>query len=120
MRAKMVATLAEHLDITYEKASEALNAVWSATMDIDVSKQPWSKDPNLQNPGVALAHRVQECLTREFSGEEIFPAVVVVQARDGHVGMAATAITVDQVEQLLRLGIGAARRNRRQHGTEES
>lgn len=116
MRARMVATMAEFLDIPYERASDAMHAMWEATKDIDGGSGPWTHEPNLKNPGIALAHRVQMAMAREFDGEDYFPAVVVVQSRTGHVGLAATAITGGEVENLLRLGIGAARRNTRQHG----
>lgn len=118
MRAKSVAALAEFLDITYEQASEALNVVWKATMDIDGGSGAWSHDPNVSNPGIALAHRVQMAISEEFSGEDLFPAIVVVQSPTGHIGLAATAISAAEIEHLLRLGIGAVRRNLRQHGEE--
>lgn len=118
MRAKMVATLAEFLDISYEKASAALHEVWEHTKDVDSGENVPSWQPDLSNPGHALAHRVQQAITREFDGEEMFEACVVVRARTGHIGMAATMITFEEVEWLLRMGIGSARRTVRQHGGE--
>jgi hypothetical protein len=116
MRAKSVAALAEFLDISYERASDALNVTWAATMDIDKASGAWTQDPNVTSPGIQLAHRVQACLDREFSDEDLFAAVVLVRSPTGHIGLATTAISIEEVEQLLRLGIGAARRNSRQHG----
>lgn len=117
MRAKMVAALAEFLDIDYELASQALHHTWEATKDVRTGGDtPATWQPDLENPGQALAHRVQMAMTAEFDGEELFPAVVVVQAREGHVGLAVTAIQFNDAEWLLRMGIGAIRRTVRQQG----
>jgi hypothetical protein len=115
MRARMAAAIAEDLGVSVEDASRAMHAAWEATKD-DEKGTPFSRQPDLSNPGQALARRVQEALEREFSGEELFPCVVVVQARTNHIGIAATALDAGEVEQLLMLGRGAARRSLRQHG----
>jgi hypothetical protein len=115
MRARMAAAIAEDLGVSVEDASRAMHAAWEATKD-DETGTPPSWQPDLSNPGEALARRVQAALEREFSGEELFPVVVVVQARTGHIGLAVTDLDFGGVEQLLMLGRGAARRSLRQHG----
>jgi hypothetical protein len=89
MRARMAAAIAEDLGVSVEDASRAMHAAWEATKD-DEKGTPFSRQPDLSNPGQALARRVQAALEREFSGEELFPVVVVVQARTNHIGLAVT------------------------------
>ena len=112
MRAKMVAALAEFLDIDYERASKALDAVYAATNNTG-DRDIFKIDPNLQNPGVAIAHRIQAAVCREFEGEQIIPAVCVAQAASGHVGLAASSVATEEIENLLLLGLRAVRRNRK-------
>lgn len=67
--------------------------------------------PDLNDPAQALARRVQGALEREFAGEDLFPCVVVVADNaSGRVGLAATAISLQEVDNVLLLGRGAARR----------
>lgn len=114
MREKMVQTVAASLGVSEGRASAALHAAWEATKD-DKGGAPPSWQPDLSDPGQALARRVQGALEREFEGEELFPCVVVVQEnRSRRIGFAATAIELGEVDQLLMLGRGAARRAVRQ------
>lgn len=116
VRPKLVRAVAEFLEIDTELASRALHAAWEATKD-DVTGPPPSWQPDLSDPAQALAHRVQGALNREFDGEPLFPCVVVVsEPVTQRVGFAATAITLGEVDELLLLGRGAAKRAVRQHG----
>jgi hypothetical protein len=112
MRERMVQVIAASLGVSPERASAAMHAAWDATKG-DGAKPP-SWQPDLNDPGQALAHRVQLALAREIDGEDLFSCVVVVQAPTGHIGIAATAIDFGDVDQLLMLGRGAARRAVRQ------
>lgn len=113
----MVDVVAEHLGVSRERASEAMHAAWEATKDV-VDGTPPSWQPDMNDPGQALARRVQAALEREFAGEELFPCCVVVQEpMSGRMGLAATGLaTMGEVDHHLMLGRGAARRTARQHG----
>lgn len=75
-----------------------------------------SLQPDLSDPGQALAHRVQRALEREFDGEPLFPCVVVVEENmTRRVGVAATAVGLENVDRLLMLGRGTVRRTLREH-----
>jgi hypothetical protein len=118
MRERMAQVIADMLGVSVQRASEAMHAAWEATKDEETGTPP-SWQPDLSDPGQALARRVQEALEREFDGEELFPCVVVVQEnRSRRIGLAATAISFGEVEQLIMLGRGAARRSLRQQGLE--
>jgi hypothetical protein len=118
MRERMAQVIADTLGVSVQRASEAMHAAWEATKDEETGTPP-SWQPDLSDPGQALARRVQEALEREFDGEELFPCVVVVQEnRSRRIGLAATAISFGEVEQLIMLGRGAARRSLRQQGLE--
>lgn len=120
MREKMVDAFSEFLDIPRERASAAMHHAWEVTKDVkEPGSSPPSYTPDLSNSGVALAHRVELAMAMEFSGEDMFPAVVVVQSRDGHIGIASMLLSLSESEWLLRLGIGAVRRSLRQHGEPE-
>lgn len=110
----MIAALAEHLEIPYEKASDALNVVWAAASDIDGSVRSWSHDPDAQTPGTLLAQRVQESLLREFGREAVSSTIVLVRT-GGHVGIALLGVSASEFEQLMEIGFALARRNKRQH-----
>jgi hypothetical protein len=115
MRERMAQVIADMLGVSVQRASEAMHAAWEATKDEETGTPP-SWQPDLSDPGQALARRVQEALEREFDGEELFPCIVVVQEnRSRRIGLAATEISFGEVEQLLMLGRGAARRSLRQH-----
>lgn len=115
MREKMVTVIADELGVTRERASAAMHRAWDATKD-DGKGAPPSWQPDLSNPGQALARRVQAALEREFAGEPLFPCVVVVEEQMTRmIGFAATAISLGEADQLLMLGRGAARRAVRQH-----
>lgn len=114
MRERMVDAIAGHLEVPREQASAAMNAAWEATKDVRGGGPP-SWQPDMDDPGQRLARRVQAALEREFSDEPLFPCVVVVQDdRSRRIGIAATAIHFADVELLLRLGMGTARRIDRQ------
>jgi len=114
MRERMVKAIADHLGVTPERASAAMNAAWESTKDVKTGAAP-SWQPDLSDPGQALARRVQEALEREFGGDPPFSCVVVVQdPATNRVGLAATAIDFGDVELLLMLGRGAAKRAVRQ------
>lgn len=116
MRRRMAEVMAERLGVDVDDVSEAMHLAWEATKDV-VGGAPMSWQPDLSDPAQALAHRAQMALTREFDGEPLFPACVVVQDNmTGRIGIAATAIELGDVDQLLLLGRGAARRSVRQHG----
>lgn len=115
LRERMVDAVSAELGVSRERASAAMHAAWEATKDHRGGAAPPSYQPDLADPGQALAHRVQAALEREFTGERLFPCVVVVQdGRSGRVGVAATAVTL--AEQLVRLGAGTLRRQARQFG----
>jgi hypothetical protein len=116
MREKMAQAIAASLGVSRERASQAMHAAWEATKDDGETAVP-SWQPDLSDPGQALARRVQAALEREFDGEELFPCVVVVQEnRSRRVGIAATMISLGEIDQLLLLGRGVARRSARRHG----
>lgn len=116
MRDKMVVAIAEELGVSHERASEAMHKAWEATKD-DERGAPPSWQPDLSDPGQALARRVQGALEQEFDGEPLFPCAVVVQEpMTGRIGIAATQIPFGEVDQLLMLGRGAARRSGRHYG----
>lgn len=116
MRRRMAETMAEHLGADVDAVSEAMHLAWEETKNMDVAAVP-SWQPDLSDPAQALSHRVQLAIAKEFDGEPYFPCAVVVQDNmTGRVGIAATAITLGEVDQLLLLGRGAARRSVRQHG----
>lgn len=114
MRDRMVAAVASTLGVTHEAASEAMHNAWEATKDVREGSPP-SWQPDLTDPGQALAHRVQMALEREFAGEPLFSVVTVVEdPATRRIGMATTLRDFGSVEQLLMLGRGAARRAVRQ------
>lgn len=116
-RGRMVAAIAERLGVTLEDASDAMHAAWAATADDRSGSAPPSWQPDLSDPGQALARRVQAALEREFGGEPLFPCVVVVQEPlSNRVGLAVTAIGLGEADTLLMLGRGAVRRTRRHYG----
>lgn len=122
-RELMIAAAARVLDpdnaspaATRELAAQVLEEAMDAARGSPAGPPP-SWQPDLSDPGQALARRVQEALEREFDGEELFPCVVVVQEnRTRRVGMAATAIGMNDVVHLLTLGRGAAMRVIREQG----
>lgn len=116
IRPKMVDALAGFLGISRSLASDALERVWEETKDVR-SGAPPSWQPDLSDPGQALARRVQGALEREFDGEPLFRAIVVVEEPvSRRVGIAATAMNWGDVDELLMLGRGAAKRTVRQYG----
>lgn len=116
MRDKMAAAIADELGVSVQRASAAMHRAWEATKDDETSAPP-SWQPDLSDPAQALARRAQAALEQEFDGEPLFPCAVVVQEpMTGRIGIAATQIPLGEVDQLLLLGRGAARRSVRQHG----
>jgi hypothetical protein len=114
MRERMVRAMADYLDVSDQRVSEAMDVAFQATKDIKGGAPP-SWQPDMSDAGQALARRAQSALEHEFEGEPLFPCVVVVQEPTTHrIGIAATAIDFGDVDQLLMLGRGAARRAVRQ------
>lgn len=110
----MVDVIAERLGADPQAVSDAMHEAWDATRDLETGTG-FSWQPDLSNPGQALAHRVQQALEREFDGEDLFPCVVVVQdLMSNHIGLAATAVPAGEIDHLLLLGRGAAKRTVRQ------
>jgi hypothetical protein len=100
-----------------DPAARARQALRDFVALIDEHAEPanFGMRPDLNDAGHALAHRVQQALTREFDGEELFPCVVVVEEPvQRSIGIAATAVPLEGVDQLLMLGRGAVRRVIRQ------
>lgn len=118
-RRAMVEALASYLNISKDRASNALEHVFEATEDIrgEYAYGP-SSDPDPANPGVQLAWRVEQAIyAADIGPADMECAVIVVQdAMTRVIGAAALGIPAEDVELFLRLGIGAWRRGLRQGG----
>jgi hypothetical protein len=93
-----------------ETAQRALDDFMALADELADDPRP-DFQPDLSDPGQALARRVQEALEREFQGEPIFGAMVVVEEpQTRRIGVAATVRSLEEADLLLMLGRGVVKR----------